>query len=173
MRKSHAAYCDRRQDTINRKQPTDGRPPSATIELFKKQKPRDDRGQAYETLNQIPDFVWLAECETKNRISDNEDNSVENREQTKPKEELFMCPSPKHMHDDGSGAKGSNHGAHNQQSNRTLHYVAPLAFSLGLKGKRSVTSRRRTSARKGCSKRQRQFAMGGNHSITCLIFGSG
>jgi hypothetical protein len=43
-----------------------------------------------------------------------------------------MRSSPKCVHDDGCGAKGSDHGAYDQQSYRTLHKVTPgeLSFTL-------------------------------------------
>src|ERR1700728_3059955 len=78
-RKHHTADCDRSQCAIDHEQPTNRRLPTATIELFKEQKPRNDRGQVYEALDRNPEFRRLSEPETKNRVSDNEDSSVENR----------------------------------------------------------------------------------------------
>jgi hypothetical protein len=66
---------------------------------------------------------WIAKAKTEDFVSDNEDDSVKNGEQTKPKQEPLPRPSAKCMHDDGGGAERCNHAADDENSYRASHAI--------------------------------------------------
>jgi hypothetical protein len=79
---------------------------------------------------------WIAEAQTEDFISDNEDDSIKNGEQPKPKQVSLARPSPKYMHDDGSRAKRCDHTADNKNSYRASHVTTLSRGSpLGIENK--------------------------------------
>jgi len=101
--------CDGGHSAVDCDQPSNGRTPSSSVEIFKQQKSGNNRCQADEVLNRESDRVRLSKPQAEGRIPDDQDSCVEYGKQTEPEQKSFAVPPPEDIERDRSDTERCNH----------------------------------------------------------------